>query len=90
MECAESLALLSEYRDHTLAEVKSTEVRTHLQSCGPCTQVSNDLVQVIIAAKCLPRAPSPHEVAAAAGDVVSYPDEDALWQRINPCAHAPH
>jgi predicted anti-sigma-YlaC factor YlaD len=72
MECAKSLELLSDLRDGMLEEVLQTEVRTHLSGCHPCAGVFRDLDSIVLAATTL-----------RANSEVAFPDERAIWQRMN-------
>ncbi len=74
MDCAKSLELLSDFRDGALDEVRHVEVHTHLASCGPCADVFQDLDSIILAAMTL-RSVEQAEIA--------FPDENAIWQRMN-------
>jgi hypothetical protein len=71
MECAESVALLSDFREGTLNEMLLVEVRAHLAVCQPCMGVFSDLETIVIAASGL------------RGDHgIPFPDETVLWQRM--------
>ena len=72
MDCAKSLELLSDFRDGALDEMRRVEVHMHLSTCGPCADVFHDLDSIILAASVLR---SEQEIA--------YPDENAIWQRMN-------
>jgi anti-sigma factor ChrR (cupin superfamily) len=71
MECAESVALLSEYREGTLNETLLIEVRAHLTVCPPCLDVYVDLETIVIAASSL-----------RAEQDIPFPDETVIWQRM--------
>jgi hypothetical protein len=72
MDCAKSLELLSEFRANTLDETESIFVRTHLTDCVTCHEVLEELNMILQATQILRGA-----------DGISYPDEFALWQRLN-------
>jgi hypothetical protein len=72
MECAENVALLSEFREGTLNEMLLIEVRAHLSVCPPCMDVFIDLETIVIAASGL-----------RADQDISFPDETVLWQRMS-------
>lgn len=74
MDCAKSLELLSDFRDGALDEVWQVEVRTHLTSCGPCADVFHELDIIILAATAL---------RSSEHDAIAFPDENAIWQRMN-------
>ena len=71
MDCAESVAKLSEYHDEELAAEQAVQVRAHLAACAPCDGVYRELDEIVVAASSL-------GVEAS----VSYPNEDVLWQRL--------
>lgn len=71
MDCDESVALLSEFREGTLNEMLLIEVRAHLAKCPPCMDVFVDLDAIVVAASGLG---SQQEIA--------FPDETAIWQRM--------
>lgn len=72
MDCAKSLELLSEYRANTLDESESVFVRTHLMGCTDCHGVYEELDMIVQATLILREA-----------DGISYPDESALWRRLD-------
>jgi predicted anti-sigma-YlaC factor YlaD len=71
MDCAKSLALLSEFHDGALDEEKRALVRTHLALCPPCAGVFKDLDTIVAAALVLRDEKE-----------ISFPDENLLWQRM--------
>ena len=71
MECAESVALLSEYREGTLDEMLLIEVRAHLSICPPCMDVYVDLETIVVAASSLREEQN-----------ISFPDETVIWRRM--------
>jgi predicted anti-sigma-YlaC factor YlaD len=71
MDCAQSLALLSEYRDNALDEEYRALVREHLAKCPPCMDVFQDIDLIVMSA----------EVIRGEGGI-SYPDENVIWQRM--------
>jgi len=72
MKCAKSLELLSDFHDGMLEEALQVEVRTHLAGCNPCAGVFEDLDTIVLAATTLRANPE-----------VAFPDEQAIWQRMN-------
>jgi len=72
MNCIESLKLLSEYYDQTLGENVREEITFHLSDCPPCHGLYRDLQLIIEAANILREK----------FEVVSYPDENIIWRRI--------
>jgi anti-sigma factor RsiW len=71
MQCAQSLSLLSEYRDGGLDPTLRAEVHLHISGCEPCRAVLADLVVTVTAAGEL-RGPAVHPA----------PDENAVWLRM--------
>ena len=71
MECAESVALLSEFREGTLNEMLLVEVRAHLAVCPPCMGVFSDLETIVVAGSGL-----------RVDQDIPFPDEKVLWQRM--------
>jgi len=71
MDCEESLALLSEYHAGALEEPKRDGVRTHLDDCPPCCDVLHDVETIVVSASSLREE-----------EGISFPDETAVWQRI--------
>jgi predicted anti-sigma-YlaC factor YlaD len=71
MDCAKSLALLSEFRDGALDEEYRALVRAHLALCPPCEGVFKDLDTIVAAAQVLREEKE-----------ISFPDEHLLWQRM--------
>ena len=72
MECAESVALLSEFREGTLNETLLIEVRAHLAVCPPCMDVFIDLETIVIAASGL-----------RSEQGIPFPDETVIWHRMS-------
>lgn len=72
MDCAESLSLLSDYRDGALDEGARTHVSQHLDGCPPCKCIFTDIETIVTTAR-----------AFGAQDGISYPDEAIFWQRIS-------
>lgn len=72
MECAKSLAMLSDFRDGALGEAERGEVNSHLALCLPCAGVFRDLNTIVVAATVLREEPG-----------ISFPDEHAIWQRMS-------
>ncbi|HEX8068488.1 MAG TPA: zf-HC2 domain-containing protein [Pyrinomonadaceae bacterium] len=73
MDCAESLELLSDYCDGTLADDLRALVQMHLGDCPPCDEIFRDLDSIVRIAVILRG-----ETAE-----LSYPDEEIIWQRLN-------
>ncbi|MGB7924034.1 MAG: zf-HC2 domain-containing protein [Pyrinomonadaceae bacterium] len=71
MECAESLALLSDYREGALDQTNQVAVQSHLAGCPPCKDVFLDLETIVIAAQGLRGEQN-----------INFPDENTLWQRM--------
>jgi anti-sigma factor ChrR (cupin superfamily) len=71
MECAESVALLSDFREGALDQTMQVEVRAHLAMCPPCAGVFDDLETIVMAAHGLLREQD-----------ISFPDETIVWQRM--------
>ena len=71
MDCAESVALLSDYREGALDETLLVEVRAHLVICPPCAAVFQDLETIIMAASALRQDQD-----------IPFPDETVIWQRL--------
>ncbi|HEV2704722.1 MAG TPA: zf-HC2 domain-containing protein [Pyrinomonadaceae bacterium] len=71
MDCKESIERLSAFHDGELDEHGRSEVSNHLSDCPPCAGLYADLDNIIVAASALSIEGS-----------ISYPDEEALWQRL--------
>ena len=71
MDCAQSLALLSEYRDGALDEEYRALVSEHLAKCPPCLVVFQDIDLIVVSAGII-----------RGEDGITYPDENVLWQRL--------
>ena len=72
MECEKSLELLSEFREGALDEPEQVFVSTHLAECTPCRGVFVDLDLIVSTAR------TPNDAEA-----ISFPDEQAMWRRLN-------
>ena len=72
MDCSRSIELLSEYSAGSLGEDEIIFVRTHLTACTDCDGVFRDLKQIVQTA-----------LSMRSENGIAYPDEDALWQRLN-------
>ena len=79
MECAESVALLSEFREGTLDEIVLIQVRAHLAECPPCMDVFVDLDAIVIAATGL-----------RGEQDIRFPDETVIWQRMGIAGRTTH
>lgn len=71
MDCEESLPLLSEYHAGALNDTERNGVRQHLDCCPPCDGIYHDVEEIVSSASSL-----------RAGEGISFPDENAVWQRI--------
>lgn len=71
MDCVESLALLSEYRDSGLEEEYRALVKEHLAKCPPCMGIFQDIDLIVMSAQVI-----------QSEEGISYPDETAIWQRM--------
>ena len=71
MECAESVALLSDFREGALDQTIQVEVQAHLDECHPCAGVFDDLETIVMAAHGL-----------RGEQDISFPDETIVWQRM--------
>ncbi|HEY0406576.1 MAG TPA: zf-HC2 domain-containing protein [Pyrinomonadaceae bacterium] len=69
--CAKSLELLSDYHEGALDESQKEFVRTHLGECPPCMVVLQDIEVIITSAPVI-----------RGEDGISFPDENAVWQRM--------
>lgn len=72
MDCDKCLETLSEYQSGALGENDSVFIRKHLEICIGCLDVFKDL-DIIVKTALLVREENG----------VSYPDEQALWSRLN-------
>lgn len=72
MNCLESLKLLSDYRDAVLDEMICQEIKKHLGDCPPCDGLFRDLDLIVRTSMQLREE----------YDVISFPDENAVWQHI--------
>ena len=70
VDCTRSLELLSEFRDGSLGEPEVVWVRTHLDGCGPCKGIFDDLDAIAATARTL------------TVESIAFPDENIIWQRI--------
>lgn len=71
MDCEQSLPLLSDFLSGSLDEAQRAWVRTHLAECLECLGVFRDL-EIIVHVT----------VTLRAYEDIPFPNEDALWQRI--------
>ena len=71
MDCAESLGMLSDFRDGSLEEQHRSLVSQHLSLCPPCMGVFQDIESIIVTAG-----------GFRTEDGISYPDENTVWERI--------
>ena len=71
MDCEKSIEMLSDFHDGDLNEGGRIEVSTHLAECRPCAGLYRDLDSIVLAARSLRAEPG-----------ISFPDEEALWQRM--------
>jgi len=71
MDCEESLPLLSEYHAGALDDTQRNGVRQHLDDCPPCCDVYDDVESIVVSATSL-----------RGEDGISFPDENAVWQRL--------
>lgn len=71
MDCAKSLALLSDFHDGSLNETEIEQVRLHLVDCPPCDGVFRDLTLIVI-------------IAAELRDesALPFPQQTIIWQRL--------
>jgi hypothetical protein len=67
--------MLSDYRIGALDETENTGVKTHLSTCPGCLDVFKDLNLIIEAATIL-------RTAEDIPPGISFPDENAMWQRM--------
>ena len=72
MDCARSIELLSDYDAGVLGDEDVLFVRTHLSACADCDGVFRDLKLIVETA-----------LAMRSENGISYPDEEALWQRLS-------
>ncbi|HEX8709372.1 MAG TPA: zf-HC2 domain-containing protein [Pyrinomonadaceae bacterium] len=79
MDCAKSLAMLSEFRDGIISEEERALVKAHLANCTPCDGVFRDLDVIVMAASGL-----------RAEQGFTFPDENALWRRMAIAKRAVH
>jgi uncharacterized protein YukE len=88
MHCAECQNLLSDFLDGDISDRYRRTVGDHLESCGPCATLRDDLVRIIEASASLPlHTPSPRvweaiqrEIGSGA-NVVRGPQ--AWWDRLS-------
>lgn len=71
MECAESVALLSDFREGALDQTIQVQVKDHLAGCPPCADVFSDLDTIVMAARGL-----------SGEQNITFPDETIVWQRM--------
>jgi len=72
MDCARSIELLSDYDAGLLGDDDKLFVTTHLGACADCDGVFRDLKLIVLTA-----------FAMRSENGIAYPDEEALWQRLN-------
>ena len=72
MDCARSIELLSEYDAGLLGDDEKLFVITHLSACADCDGVFRVLKLIVQTA-----------FAMRSENGIAYPDEEALWQRLN-------
>lgn len=72
MDCDKSLELLSDFRDGLLGDADRQFVDGHLADCHPCAGIFKDLDAIVATAR-----------SVSDWQEVSFPDEDAFWQRIS-------
>ena len=70
-DCERSLELLSDLRDGFLADADTNWVRAHLDGCGNCNGIFQDLEMIVLTARTL-----------GSENGLAYPDENVLWERI--------
>ncbi len=80
MNCTRSVELLSEFHAGELDVENAAGVSAHLAECIVCADVYADLTVIVEAAILLGRAK----------DDIIYPDEDALWSRVQLSQSATH
>lgn len=73
MDCAKSIELLSEFHDGALDEQNSAGVAAHLAECPPCAGIYREITLIVETAVVLREAEA----------TIIFPDENALWQRMN-------
>ena len=71
MDCTESLPLLSDFHDGSLDDPARTQVQSHLAKCPPCADIFGDISEIVNVA-----------VALNLKQEITFPDEDAFWQRM--------
>ena len=72
MDCDRSIELLSDYHAGLLGDDDKLLVITHLSTCADCDGVFQDLKLIVQTA-----------VAMRSENGIAYPDEEALWQRLD-------
>ena len=72
MECTKSIELLREFHDGMLGEADRAQVRAHLAACQPCAGVYQEIDLIVVTASIL-----------RGTEGITFPDEDALWRRMN-------
>jgi len=72
MDCARSIELLSDYDAGLLGDDDKLLVITHLSGCIDCDGVFKDLKLIVQTA-----------LSMRNENGIAYPDEEALWQRLN-------
>lgn len=73
MDCAMSVELLSEFHADSLDEKDKSGVASHLANCPPCHGIYLEITLIVETAVVLREAEG----------MIAFPDENALWQRMN-------
>ncbi len=73
MDCARSVELLSEFHAGALDESDKAGVAAHLAECPPCDGIYLEITLIIETAV----------VLRESEETIVFPDEIALWQRMN-------
>ena len=73
MDCARSVELLSEFHANALDESDKSGVAAHLAECPPCRGIYQEITLIAETAV----------VLRDAEETIAFPDENALWQRMN-------
>ena len=71
MDCAQSLLMLSEYRDKALDDDYFALVKEHLEKCPPCMVIFKDIDLIVMSAP-----------AILEEEGITFPDENVIWQRM--------
>lgn len=62
MNCDELLRRLTEYHEGVLDDALCLEVRRHLSTCDPCTEVQRDLEDLVRLCGCAEPTPMPEDL----------------------------